>query len=322
MLRVRLCEDPEEAQRLWQSHWPYTRLFDLWPVRACFQAEFNNRPYFVAAEEDGEIRGLLALSWIEEEQYFGHFPGETWQGKTWLEQNKILARDPKVFQALLGHVPGPARIRYLMRECLFPDEGSLVIDEVGYLFFPRRYGYSFHAYMEEFSGKSRKKIGRELANLEALGLHYRHDCMEDVKHLFRLNQEAFGERSYFNDCRFLKSFENLLAWLNEKRLLRVTTVVLKGKVAAVDAGALLDHCYTVLAGGTHPDFPGVAKLINFHHLEWACHQRLEEVDFLCGDFGWKERFHLTPRPLYEIQLLPAKAVQQQSLHESSIAFYE
>jgi hypothetical protein len=42
-------------------------------------------------------------------------------------------------------------------------------------------------------------------------------------------------------------------------------------------------------------------VINFHHMTWACHQRLDLVDFLCGDFGWKERFHLTARPLYQVR---------------------
>ncbi len=67
-------------------------------------------------------------------------------------------------------------------------------------------------------------------------------------------------------------------------------------------GAVWNNTYTVLAGGTHRDFRGVAKLINFHHLDWACENRLDSVDFLCGDFGWKRRFHLTARPLYKIRL--------------------
>ena len=62
--------------------------------------------------------------------------------------------------------------------------------------------------------------------------------------------------------------------------------------------------YTVLAGGTAAAFPGVAKLINFHHLERACRERFQLVDFLCGDFTWKIMFHLTPRPLYLLSNLP------------------
>lgn len=79
-------------------------------------------------------------------------------------------------------------------------------------------------------------------------------------------------------------------------------------MAAVDIGAVWNGIYTVVAGGACSDFPGVAKLINFHHLEWACGQQLREVDFLCGEFNWKNRFHLTPRPLYQmVKRVPVEA---------------
>ena len=46
------------------------------------------------------------------------------------------------------------------------------------------------------------------------------------------------------------------------------------------------------------DFPSVAKLINLHHMQRACRERLNLIDFLCGDFSWKKKFHLTENPLY------------------------
>jgi len=73
-----------------------------------------------------------------------------------------------------------------------------------------------------------------------------------------------------------------------------------------------------VAGGTGGDFPGVAKLINFHHLEWACRQRLREVDFLCGEFNWKNRFHLTPRPLYKMSKLIAIDGARTPVYESDL----
>jgi len=298
MLEIRLIEDLEAARRLWLCQWPRFGLFDLWPVRACFQGPFGRRPLFLAAERSGETVGLLALSWIEEEGCFGHFPGETWHGETWLEQNRIVARDAEVRQELLDHVPGPVRLRYLSPEAV---QTGAEVDEVGYLFFPRRYNCSFDTYLQEFSGKSRKKLGRELDAVKTPGLAYRYDRLADVEHVFSLNLSAFEERSYFHDDRFLSSVEALVAWLEGQGMLRVTTVLLGGKVAAVDIGAVWGSSYTLLAGGVSPDFPGVAKLINFHHLEWACARGLEVVDFLCGDFGWKARFHLTPRPLYQLQ---------------------
>ncbi len=307
MLKVDVYKDLEETRRIWQRHWPQECLFDLWPVRNCFQSQFNHTPYFIVASENRLFRGMLALSWIEEEQCFGHFPGEVWHGKTWLEQNKIPVSDPEVFSALASHIPAMAKIRYLTDDPRLAGGSSAVIDEVGYLFYPQQYDYSFQAYLQCFSGKTRKKMRSELNRLTAGGVSYRYDCFDDMTHLFRMNLENFKGESYFDDLRFLKAFENLAAWLHANKMLRVTTVLIGNQIAAVDIGAVWNQTYTVLAGGTHSDFPGVAKFINFHHIEWACRQRFKEVDFLCGEFNWKNRFHLTARPLYRILNLPVAA---------------
>ncbi|MFN2169601.1 MAG: GNAT family N-acetyltransferase, partial [Anaerolineae bacterium] len=260
----------------------------------------RHSPYFLIASRRGSFCGMLALSWIDEEQCFGHFPGELWEGKTWLEQNKILASDPAVAGALLEQVPAAAKIRYLTLGPGLAAPGSENVDEIGYLFLPGQYGYCFPAFLQSFSGKSRKKMRVELDRLKARGVSWRHDSFADVERMFRLNLENFKEYSYFSDDRFLRAFENLASWLQAKDMLRVTTVLIGGEVAAVDIGAVRGATYTVLAGGTHPEFAGVAKLINLHHLEWACQQRFAEVDFLCGEFNWKNRFHLTPRPLFQV----------------------
>ena len=316
MIKIKVYKELEEARRLWQRHWPQRCLFDLWPVRACFQKQFSHRPSFIVATRDSEFCGMLALSWIDEEKIFGHFPGEVWQGDTWLEQNKIISSDPEVLRILFDHIPADVKIRYLTdKPCRLP-ETSAGIDETGYLFFPKQYGYSYQAYLHCFSGKSLKKIRKELDRFVASGIVFRYDCVSDMNHLFRMNLERFKERSFFSDSRFLRSFENLAVWLHANKMLRITTVLVGDKIAAVDMGAVWKSTYTVLAGGAHPDFPGIAKLINLHHIEWACQQRLKEVDFLCGDFNWKNRFHLTPRPLYKIWNLQASEGEQDA--ESSL----
>jgi hypothetical protein len=308
MLNMDVYQDLEEARRTWQRYWPQNCLFDLWPVRNCFQSQFNYSPYFIVARENNKFRGMLALSWIDEQQYFGHFPGEVWHGKTWLEQNKILASEPEVFNALVCHIPAVAKIRYLTDDPRLASDPSAVVDEIGYLFYPQQYDYSFQAYLQCFSGKSRKKMRSELNRLTVGGVSYRYDDLDDVAHLFRMNLENFKGESYFDDARFLRAFENLVSWLHTNNMLRVTTVLIGGRIAAVDVGAVWNQTYTVLAGGTHSDFPGVAKLINFHHIEWACRQRFKEVDFLCGEFNWKNRFHLTARPLYKVANLPVARI--------------
>ena len=78
----------------------------------------------------------------------------------------------------------------------------------------------------------------------------------------------------------------------------MTTILDGDRAIAVDLGCIYRGTYTLFAGGTHGDYPGVAKLINLRHMERACHEGLREVDFLCGSFSWKTLFHLTERPLY------------------------
>jgi hypothetical protein len=291
--------DPSRCRQLWEEMVPDTGLFGLWDVRECFHRHYDYESCFLVARRNGETRGFLALSEIIDHGYWGCFPGETYKGKTWLEQNPLITDSDDTTAELLDDCPHPLHLRYLEGRGLTNVPGAS-IDEVGYLFRPADYGFRFERYLSVFSGKSRKKLGRELDVFTNRGVVFRHNDPADAERAFLLNLEAFGDGSYFADRRFLASFRSLLAFLHRHGLLRVTAVLVGDRLAAVDVGAVYRGIYTVLAGGTDPEFPGIAKLINFHHIEWACLHRLKEVDFLCGDFGWKERFHLTARPLYQI----------------------
>jgi len=270
----------------------------------------------VVAESPQGTPGLLPLSWIEESDCFGFFPGETWQGKTWLEQNKIVCDRNGGLRDLLAHCPDSYHLRYLSG---VPGvaAGEQREDEVGYLFQPPRYGYDLANYWREFSHKSAKNLRREVAALEKAGVSYRHDEPRDFDWMVELNLERFGERSYFHDQRFKEGFRSLVRLLCEKGWLRVTTVLIDREPAAVDVGCVYRGAYTLLAGGTSGKVPGVAKLINLQHLGRACRERFDQVDFLCGDFNWKKLFHLTPRPLYLLTNVPADRVRENKTPETT-----
>lgn len=300
MVRIRVCRNEEECAVLWKDHITARHLFDLWPVRQAFATAYKRKPYFLLAEENEKVVGLLPLAEIEQSGTYGFYPAETWQGRTWLEQNRICSQNRDVLDQLLEALPGPTHLRYMHSDAVAIFGRPLVVDEVGYFFFPPETSYSYDAYLGRFSGKSRKALRREVEGLCKYGFKLRYDCLGDLGTLFRMNQERFGESSYFSDCRFIAAFESMARWLTENGLLRLTTIVLGGKVAAVDIGAVWKKQYTLLAGATSQDFPGVAKLINLHHIQRACEERMQSVDFLCGDFSWKKRFHLTERPLFEL----------------------
>ena len=301
MERIRICDDLEECRLLWQEVLRDDNVFQLWEIRNSFQETFRRTPCFIVSEDNNGVSGLLPLSRIDETGTLAFFPGETWRGGTWLERNRIVARSPEVLEALLEAVPVCAHIRYVAKECV-PSWSEVSIDEMGYLFLPERYAFSFREYLDGSSRKRLKQLHREPNTLRNRGIRFRFNVRRDVEELFRMNLESFGEDSYFHDRRFLDGFERLIAELDRRASLRVTTVLVAGTIAAVDVGAVWRNAYTLLAGGTNRDFPGVAKLINLHHLEIACRERFDSVDFLCGDFGWKRRFRLEARPLYQINL--------------------
>jgi hypothetical protein len=304
-MNIRTCCDLDEAGRVWRELWHAEDVFGCWEARECFQKTFGRPLNFLIAEFRGRPAGFLALSLIEEEGYWGQFPGETWKGRTWFEQNRIPARSDIMRMMLWEAVPENTSLRYLEAGSagVLPDS---VIDETGYIFSPRRCGYDFGMYWNAFSGKSRKKIGREIESLGTLDYRHGRGAPGDIDWMFETNRANFGEDSYFEDTRFLNGFDNLISFLSEKGMLHVLTVSSGGKRAAVDVGAVLGDRYTVLAGATDPEFRGVAKAANLSHIGWACDMRIESVDFLCGDFGWKERFHLEPRPLF-VSRNPASA---------------
>ena len=297
MYEFRTISDLDECQEVWERAMPRELVTDLWDFRACFQEHFRRPACFLVGESDGDVPALLPLSWIEERGLYGYFPGETWLGKTWLEQNRMPAGDQRLLCELLDRCPGQYHVRYLLPSESVPADRN-VVDEVGYLFRPPDYDYDIENYYHEFSSKSARRLKQVVASFEALGARYRYDDLSDFDRLVELNLRGFGARSYFEDARFRESFRSAMHYLHERGWLRMTAVVIDGEAAAVDMGCVYRGTYTLLGGGTNAACPGVAKLINLHHMDRACQERLGVVDFLCGDFSWKTLFHLTPRPLH------------------------
>ena len=314
MARIRIVSDLEECRQIWLDVMPAESIADLWEVRNCFQRHFRHRLNFIVAEDSEGICGLLPLSWIEESRCYGYFPGEIWHGKTWLEKNRIYFRGDTRPSNLLAQIYSPYHLRYLM-----PDPGwsqaEMAIDEIGYLFLPPRYDFEMQNYFREFSHKSIKQILREVAAIEAMGVSYRYDDVSDFDLMVEMNISRFGTDSYFYDYRFKEGFRSLANFLNDRGWLRFTTVMINGEPAAVDMGSIYRGVYTVMAGGTNSRYRGVAKLINLHHMQWACQQQLQRIDFLCGDFHWKKQFHLTPRPLYLLSSLASEEITQEADQE-------
>ncbi len=305
MTSIRVITDLEEGGRVWERTMPGDHISDLWDVRMCFQSRYNRPVHFIVAETGGRISGFLPLSRIPEKRLYGYFPGEVWDGKTWLEQNRVIADDPAILDAMLASLRGRTgrfHLRYLL-PATAASAREETVDEIGYLFMPPQFDYDMENYFQSFSHKSAKRIRKEVAAIEGNGIRYRFDDPADFDLMIRLNRERYGEDSYFTDDRFTESFRDLMHLLIDRGWFRMTAIEIDGDPAAVDLGCVYNGEYTLLAGGTNGRFPGIAKVINLHHMRRACEDRMDRVDFLCGNFSWKTMFHLSPRPLYVLSNL-------------------
>lgn len=302
MTRIWAVTDPDACRQLWVQAIPQEHVADLWEVRECFHHHYRRQRYFVAAEDGGSLTGLLPLSWIPERSCYAYFPGETWHNETWLEQNRIIAQDGVTLARMIEFLENQGaryQLRYLLPSPLLQEVGTGV-DENGYLFHPPRFDFNVDNFFGSFSRKAGKKILKAVNQFDACGVDVRLDALSDFDWMVQMNVDRFGSESYFADHRFTEGFRDLMHFLRDRGWLRMTTILVEGQVAAVDMGCIYNDVYTLFAGGTNPGFLGIAKYINLYHMRRACRERLGEVDFLCGDFGWKPMFHLTPRPLYKM----------------------
>lgn len=292
----------DECAKLWRiihNDYPPT-LFSDWEVRMCFQRNFGHKLAFVVDEENGQIDGILPLSFLEESNTYVLFPGETWHGRTWLEDNRIYVTSEEVLHRMLKALNSPVDLRYLDVSGLPFQIPELQTDEIGYLFQPSNFGFDYNSFLHSFPHRPLKKIEKELDGLRAQGVTWEFGRIQDIDTLIQMNISVFGADSYFSDKRFVTSFKEFIALLEKRGQLKVTTVFIHGELAAVDVGAVYDNVYTLLAGCTSHDFPGVAKLINMFHMERTCKEHFKYADFLCGDFGQKSHLRLSPRPLMEL----------------------
>lgn len=297
MKRIVLVRDKDEQRRLWDENWPRESIFDEWAVRDCFATAYNNESIFVLRSENNNVCGLLPLGRMEDSNCYGFYPGETWSGATWLECNRIMAASTSDVAALLESAPADLDLRYI-RDC--SNLPILEVDEINYSYYPEQSG-GYSGYWRQLHTKKARQLSRDLSIFNTCGVKFCWNRLADIQVMIDFNNINYSTSSYFFDIRFARSFEALARWLFDNNALRITTILVGGVVAAVDFGVVWRDCYTLLTGGASREFPGIAKLINMHHIEWGCANAMKQIDFLCGDFGWKKHFGLQPLPYYRLR---------------------
>ena len=299
-MRVSFITNVEQCQQLWQCLVRPKYVSDRWEFRLCFHDFFRYQPCFLLMEDHRGISGMLPLSYADDLDMFVFFPGEIWAGKTWLERTPCFTRESHDLRDLLSACPDRTLLRYIELPRDFTSE-EMSLDEFGYTLYPRHLGYDISRYGQRFSRKKFKSILKVIQSYDNMHCTFHFNRLQDFDVLVDMSLRQFGPQSYLNDSRFREGSGRMMHFLHQNKLLRLVSLEINGRIAAVDLGAVYRGIYTVFLGGTDPEFPSIAKLMNMHHIDFSCRERLSKIDFLCGDFHWKKLWHLDPEPLYKYE---------------------
>lgn len=288
---------------------------DLWDFRLCFHRYFDHRPCFLLLEDRKGIAGMVPLSYVENMDLFVFFPGELWKDRTWTERTPIYAREPDFIQELLRSCPDRTHLRYMdIPEAI--DLSGLTVDEIGYVLYTHGLGPDLTRYRARFSNKKIKAILKEVRSYTEKAASFHLNRLEDFDRIVDMSVEYYGRDSYLHDSRFREGFRDIMYFFQQGGWLRMVSLEIQGETVAVDLGALWRGTYTVFLGGADRGFPGVAKVMNMYHIEFACGKGISKVDFLCGDFHWKKLWHLDPEPLFKF-VGPGLYVEDQPQEEQT-----
>ncbi len=287
----------KECEKLWRLLIRPKSVSDLWEFRLSFHRYFNHKPCFLLFEDRKGIAGMVPLSYVKNLDLFVFFPGELWKDKTWIERTPIYVREPGLIPNLLHSCPDRTYLRY-METLNAWDLPELSMDEIGYVLYPHDLGTDLTRYRARFSNKKMKAILKVIGSYtENASFHL--NRLEDFDRIVDMSMKYYGQDSYLYDSRLREGFGDIMCFLQQRGWLRMVSLEIQGKTVAVDLGALWQGTYTVFLGGADREVPGVAKVMNMHHIEFACEKGISKVDFLCGDFHWKKLWHLDPEPLFK-----------------------
>ena len=298
MIKRRFINDLKTCEQLWNTLIPICVVSDMWEFRMCFHRNFGHEPCFMVLEDSEGISGMLPLSYMDSGNMIGFFPGETWRQRTWLERTPFHVRERGILDDLFHSCPDRTYLRYI-EPLPEPYSHLLELDEIGYVLYPSRLDFKLEAYSQRFSNKKFKSIMKVIDSIRKPEGRFHINRLEDFEALVKMSLQNFGADSYLHDDRFRRSFMDVIHFLHSRGWLHMVSFEIMGKTVAVDIGALYNGVYTAYLGGTCPDLPGVAKVMNMYHIEHALRNRVLKVDFLCGDFNWKKLWHLDPEPLYK-----------------------
>ncbi len=299
-LLFRVETDLSQCQLLWEEFSPNESLFDLWDFRLAFWRGYQYQPYFITLSFQGKVISVLPLWFDKEDKQY------TWFGGSWPDENIFFSRLPKTIPLLLKLIPGKTRLFCIRSQGGVTNQGNfLEMDEEKYILDLKNFSS-----LDDFWGTLRKKkrynLKRDWKRIQALKPEIIINDFSHLETLFKLNINRFkgmvldDSKSTFLPKEKQKTFKEIINLAKDYQV-RMVSIIIKGKIVAVDLVALYKQTYYCLAGGCDVgNYSGLGTFANLQLIKDAIElENIDLIDFLQGNVNWKASWQLGTRPLFK-----------------------
>ncbi|NQV91136.1 GNAT family N-acetyltransferase [Candidatus Woesearchaeota archaeon] len=298
-MNFRVEQNLTKCKLLWDNYTPNLLLWHDWDVISSFYDSKRYDPYFLILEDDSKKDiGLLPL-WFNQEKKSYRFFGEGYQ------ENNVFWFDLNYFQEVFEKFPLPLTLHDLNGKCVeaitqkYPNLKDFFKQIDFRYFIDCQKTSSLEIYLNSFNKKHRKNLLYDLRNLEKLNYTVNQGNLENFNEFVKFNVARFGEESDFNDPIFAGDVLNFFNVLDLKKLLYPITVLIDGKVEAVEFCAFHNNIFYVLNGGYNLTYRNLGKLLILETIKKGFELGAIQIDFLTGDAKcWKNLWNFESEAYY------------------------
>ncbi|QQG52906.1 MAG: GNAT family N-acetyltransferase [Candidatus Falkowbacteria bacterium] len=296
MIEIKLIQDLEKAEELWNKLSPNETLYDRWDVRYCF---YKNAPaplYFYVAYDGEEPVALLPLQYSVKGNYL-----------EFLAESFIEGNHPFFKRGYEYLLPDLFKIDFPQAAQIFDldsdDEFIRALPLEDYVYYTDISKFkNFDDYLLQAfpNGRKRYNFKRLFTILEKEHrLRVIADDFSGLEALMDLNVKNFGSESYLNTKSERQAFFDLLKLPLDWKMLALEV---DGQKLAYSLSVIYNQIYYYLIVGSDiSEVKDAFKYLTKVNMELAINSGTKIFDCSLGDCNWKQYWHLDKKPQYKFE---------------------
>jgi len=283
-IKFNVVKDILKCKELWNRFSPNKTLFDFWEYRFCFYNGYKYEPYFIVGIESEKEIGILPLWHETKEDYYTFFGG------TFPENNTFFINDKSKIKDFLKQCPIYTELSYINKS--EKEFYPLQENEKRYFIDLKKYNNNIENYIASFDKKHRKNLRYDLRQFQKLNYLFYYNNLGDFETMVKLNKKRFGKESDYNEKEMAVSMKELMNTAHSQGRLNMISLVIEGKIEAIELAVMHDDWYHVLGTGKNIKIENIGKMMIIEHIRCALKNNISKIDFMTTKSGWKKLWHL------------------------------